>query len=64
MAVGGGFSLASNALVIHASQPTLTLDSWQAVIENEDSDEPHGFDVIGVCCYEQVPVELQSFSVE
>ncbi len=63
-AVGGGFRLGSNGLVIHASQPTPDLDGWLAVVENTDDSEPHGYDVFAACCGEPVPVELLSFSVE
>ncbi len=63
-AVGGGFSLGSNALVIHATQPASSMDGWEGVVENTDNSNAHGFDVIAVCCIEPVPVELQSFSVE
>lgn len=63
IAVGGGFSLASNGLTIHSTQSTSPLADWVGVIENTDGT-PHGFDVIGVCCVAPLPAELQSFSVE
>ena len=61
-AVGGGFSLGSNNLVIHASLPTSSVNGWSAEVENVGS-ATHGFKVSCVCC-SQLPVELQLFSIE
>lgn len=65
-AVGGGFALQSNALVIHDTLPTVSLNGWTGVVENTDDVQTHGFDVYAVCCAgpPQVPIELQSFAVE
>ena len=49
-AFGGGFSFASNALLVHASRPTTSLDGWTGVVENTDSLNAHDFDVVAVCC--------------